>query len=65
MTYIMLQNLQVVLFFISLIIKSFRKVFMLYLVISSIVVYWITIILNTLDKVGNCMELRVVKDWST
>ena len=33
------------------------------LAMGSIVVYRTTIIPNTLDKVANCMELKVVKDW--
>ncbi len=32
---------------------------------GSIVVYRTTIIPNTLNKVADCMELRVVKGWST
>ena len=65
MAYIILSNLQVVLFFICPIVKSFKKIFMRRLAIGSIIVYCTTIIPNTLDKVANCMELRVVKGWST
>ena len=62
MAYVILPNLRVVLFFICCITESFTKIFIRYLTMSSIVVYHITIIPNILDKVANCMELRVVKD---
>ena len=65
MAYIMLSNFQVVLLFVRLIVERFKKVFMYHLTMGSIVVYGTTIILNTLNKVANCMELRVVKDWLT
>ena len=65
MTYIILPNLQVVLFFVRLIVKNLKKIFMHRLAMGSIIVYYTTIILNILDKVANCMELRVVKGWST
>ena len=61
----MLPNLQVILFFVCPIVKNFKKVFMRRLAMGSIIVYRTTIIPNTLDKVANCMELRVVKGWST
>ncbi len=32
---------------------------------GSIIVYHTTIIPNTLNKVANCIELRVVKGWLT
>ena len=38
---------------------------MYYLVMSSIIVYYTTIIANTLNKVADCMKLRLVKDWLT
>ena len=65
MAYVMLPNLRVVLFFVCSVVESFKKVFMRHLAMGSIVVYRTTIIPNTLDKVANCMELRVVKGWST
>ena len=61
MAYIMLLNLQVVFFFIYLIIKSFKKIFMRHLAISNITIYYTTIISNILNKVINCIELRRVK----
>ena len=64
MAYIMLSNLQVVLPFVYLIVKCFKKVFMYCFTIKSIVIYHTTIIPNTLNKVANCVELKVVKDWS-
>ncbi len=65
MTYVMLSNLQVVLLFVCPIVERFKKVLMRRLAMSSIVVYRTTIILNTLNKGADCMELRVVKGWST
>ena len=64
MVYIILPNLQVVYFFVCLIVESFKKVLIRRLAMSSIVVYRTTIILNTLDKVANYIKLRVVKSWS-
>ena len=61
MTYIILSNLRVILLFVCPIIECFKKIFMRRFAIGSIVVYHITIILNTLNKMANCMELRVVK----
>ena len=65
MAYVILSNLQVVLLFICLIIERFKKVFMHHLAIGGIVVYRTTIIPNTLNKIVNYIELRVVKSWST
>ena len=65
MTYVILSNLQVVLHFICLIIKCFKKIFMRRLTIGNIVVYHTTIIPNILNKVANCMELKIVKGWLT
>ena len=61
----MLQNLQVLLFFICPVVESFKKIFMHRLAIDSIIVYCTTIFLNILDKVAHCIEFRVVKVWST
>lgn len=57
----MLLDLHVVLFFVSLIVKHFKKVFMSYLAISCIVVYSTIIIPDALDKVGNSIKLWIVK----
>ena len=65
MAYVMLPNLQIILFFICSIVKSFKKIFVRRLAIGSIVVYCTTIILNTTNKLVYCMELWVVKGWST
>ena len=62
--YIMLLDLYIIFCFVSLVIKSFKKVFMRYFTISCIIVYSTTIIPDTLDKVASCIELRVVKCWS-
>ena len=61
MGYIMLLNLKVVLLFVYLMIKFFKKVFMHCLVISSIVVYYTIIILNIFNKKTNCMQFKRVK----
>lgn len=52
-------------FFVCFIIKNFMKVFIYYLALGYIIIYYTPIILNVLNKVANCMELRVVEDWST
>ena len=58
----MLSDLQIVLFFVCLIVKSFKKIFMYYFAISYIIIYCITIILNILDMITNCIEFRVVEN---
>ena len=63
MPHIILLNLQLELFFIYFIVKSFKKVLIYCLTMGSIIVYCTTIILNILNKVADCMELRVVEDW--
>ena len=65
MACIILSNLQVVFLFVYLIVECFKKVFIRYLTMGSIVVNCITIIPNTLNKMANCIELRVVKSWLT
>lgn len=63
MTYVILLNLQVILLFVYPVIECFKKRFMHHLAMSSIVVYYTTIISNILNKVVNCMKFRIVKDW--
>ena len=65
MSYVILPNLQVVFFYVCPVVESFKKVFMRCLAMGSIVVYRTTIILNTYNKVANCMKLRIIKGWST
>ncbi len=65
MVYIMLPDLQVVLFFVCPIIKSFKNVFMRCLVISYVIIYRTTIIPNIQDKVANYIESKVVEGWLT
>lgn len=65
MTYVMLANLQVILFSICFVLKNFEKVFICCHTMSCIVVYCTTIIPNTLNKVANCIKLRLVKSWLT
>lgn len=64
MAYVILLNLQLILFFVCLVIKSFRKIFMRCLTMASIIVYHITIIRNILNKMADCIEFRIVKSWS-
>ena len=61
MTYVMLPNLRIVLFFVSPVVKSFKKVFMSCFAMSCIIVYSTTIIPDALGKVGDCMEFGVIK----
>lgn len=63
MPYNMVQNLQLIYFYIYYVIESFMNVFMYHLAMDSIVVYRITIIPNTLNKVVDYMELKIIKDW--
>ena len=65
MTYVMLPNLRIVLFFVSPIVKSFKKIFMSCFAMSCIIVYSTTIIPDALDKVASRIELWVVECWST
>ena len=65
MAYVMLSNLQVKIFFIYVIVKCFKTIFVYYFIMNNIVVYHTIIILNTWNKVANYMKLRVVKDWLT
>ena len=65
MAYVMLSNLRVVLFFVCPIVEHFKKVFMRHFAMGNILVYRTTIIPNTLNKVANCIKLRIVKDWLT
>ena len=60
----MLPNLRFLLFFVCLSIEIFENVLIYRLAMGNIVVYHITIISNTLNKVTHYMELRVVKGWS-
>ena len=61
MAYIILSDLQVVLFFVFLIIENFEKIFIYYLIIRCIIIYHTIIIPNILDKMVNYMEFGVVK----
>lgn len=64
MMYVIQSNLQVVLFFVCFIVKSYEKIFLYHLDIGCIIVYCTTIISNILDKVAHDMELWIVKSWS-
>ena len=61
MAYIILSNLQFVLFFVYFYLESFKKIFICDFSISNIIVSYTNIIPNTLDKVADYMEFRVVK----
>ena len=65
MAYVILSNLQVVLFFVYLIIEGFKKVFMYHFAMGNIIVYRTTIISNIFNKVANYIEPRIVKRWLT
>ena len=65
MTYVMLPDLRIILFFVNPVIKSFKKIFMSCFAMSYIIVYSITIISDVLNKVASRIKLRVVKYWST
>lgn len=64
-SHIMLLNLKHILFLFGFIIESFKKIFIRRFSINNIIIYRNTIILNTLNKVAYCIELKVVKIWST
>lgn len=64
MIYIILPNLQLVLFFVYLVIENFNKTFIFCLAINSIIVYCTNIITNKLNKVANCIKFSGVKNWS-
>lgn len=59
----MMPNFRIIFFFICLVIKRFKKIFMSWLAVNYILVYRTIIILNALDKMANCMKLKIVKDW--
>ncbi len=61
--YVRLLDLQVILFFIYLIVESFEKVFMYYLIVGCLIIYHITIISNALNKIANCVKFRVIETW--
>ena len=61
MTYVMLPILRIVLFFVSPVVKSFKKVFMSYFAMNCIIVYSTTIIPDVLGKVGDYMEFEIIK----
>ena len=61
MTYIMLPDLQVVLFFVCPIIESLEKIFMCCLAVGCVIIYRTAIIPNALDKLANCIEFKVVE----
>lgn len=65
MTHVMQPDLRVVLFFVSLVVKGFKKVFMGRFAMSCIVVYSTTIIANTLSKVPNGIKFGTINLWLT
>ena len=48
-------------FFMSPVVKGFKKVFISCFDMSGIIVYSITIILDAMGKVDDCMEFGVIK----
>lgn len=65
MTYIILPNLQIELFFIFFIIKNFKRVFIYRFAIDYIIIYFTTIIPNILGNIANCIGLGAVRVWLT
>ena len=63
MLHVILPNLQLILFFVCLIVESYKKILIRHFAIDSIVIYRITIISNIQNKVVNCIEFRVIEDW--
>ena len=55
MIYIILPDLCIIFFFINLVIKSFKKIFMSCFIINCIIVYNIIKIPDILKKVDNCI----------
>lgn len=62
MIYVILSNLQIIFLFIYSIIKYFKKIFTYCFAISNIIVYCTTIISNILNKIANCIKLKIVKN---
>lgn len=58
----MLLNLQFILFFIYFFIKNFGKIFIYYLAISSIIIYYNIIIINTLNEIADYIKFRIIKN---
>ena len=61
MAYVMLLDLQVVFFFICLIVESFKEVLRRYLAVGYIIIYHTTIIPSVLDKMASSIEPRIVE----
>lgn len=59
----MFSNLQLILFFVYLVVEGFKNVFICRLDMGNIVVYCIIIISNRSNNVANCMELGKVEGW--
>ena len=59
----MLLNLQLIFFFVYFIIKNFKKVLRYYTAIGNIIVYYMTIISNILNKMIDYIKLKIVKNW--
>lgn len=57
----MLPNLQLIIFFIDFILKIFKIVLIYHFIINNLIVYYIAIISNTLNKIVNNIKLKVVK----
>lgn len=56
MTYIILLDFQIILFFINFISKNFKIIFIGYYVINYIIVYYSTIVLDIMNKVNNSIK---------
>lgn len=64
MPHVILPNLLLVLFFVCFVVENFKKILIYHLAMGTIIVYRTPIIPNILNKVANCMGLKIVKGWS-
>lgn len=62
MLYIMLPNLQLILFFVCFIVKNLKKILIRHLAIGIIMVYYTIINLNILNKIVDYIKFKKVKD---
>lgn len=63
MIYIVLWNLQLVLFLISPLIKGLKKVFMSCFTMCHIIVYRPSVVSNAFDKMCHTMEFWIIESW--
>lgn len=61
MPHVILSNLQILLFFFCFVIENSKKVLIRRLAVSSIIVYYNSIIQNTFNIIADYMEFSVIK----